>query len=199
MKPTHGFKNLLIGFGERLGWWGERGRGWARGGLAGGGGLKEVMEQSPYQSRQTAPLLSNEQEGLVNKFASTACNGDASDSGRNLRLAVTAAGMQLCIIRRKSQCVASTSPSPFLPPKKRKINIVQYRCLSYFSLLLGGHGGCVSNWLCVPRNTATLRQFIYLRFVSNHKKRCNQHKTKLKCYLVWKCGQRHTHTHTFKI
>lgn len=48
-----------------------------------------MIEHSRYQSQQTAPLLTNEQEGLVNKFASAACNGHAFDSGRHLQLAVT--------------------------------------------------------------------------------------------------------------
>lgn len=144
MKPTHGFKNPLIGFGERLG---RKGEGSGR-----GRGLKEVTEQSRYQSQQTAPPLSNEQEGLVNKFASTACNGDASDSGRNLRLAVTAAGTQQCIIRRKSQCVAGTSPAPPPPKKKEKKKENQYCAIPpsiIFFFAAGEEKKSVSSLLCV--------------------------------------------------
>lgn len=144
MKPTHGFKNPLIGFGERQGRvgggvrreWGE----WTA-------GLKEVMEQSRYQSQQTAPLLSNEQEGLVNKLAK-------EPPQLVMETRPTAAGASDWLSQRQGRSRASSAgkvSAPRARPRKRKkkINIVQYRCLSYFSLLQGGKK-IVSSLLCVP-------------------------------------------------
>lgn len=153
-----------------------------------GGGLKEVMEQSRYQSQQTAPLLSNEQEGLVNKLAK-------EPPQLVMETRPTAAGASDWLSQRPGRSRASSAGKVSTPRarprkrKKKKINIVQYRCLSYFSLLQGGKK--LFPVCFVSREILPPPYAIYIHQVCKQpKKRCNQHKTKTKLDLVLKCGHK---------
>lgn len=146
-----------------------------------------MMEQSRYQSQQTAPLLSNEQEGLVNKLAK-------EPPQLVMEMRPTAAGASDWLSQWTGRSRASSAEKVSAPrahlKKKKKINIVQYCCLSYFSLLQGGKKKISFQFaLCPVKYCPPCAIYIH-QLCKQPKKRCDQHETKIKHDLTQKCGHK---------
>lgn len=112
-----------------------------------GGSLKEVMEQSRYQSQQTAPLLSNEQEGLVNKLAK-------EPPQLVMETRPTAAGASDWLSQRPGRSRASSAgkvSTPRARPRKRKKKKNQYCAIPLsviFFFAAGRKKNCFQFALC---------------------------------------------------
>lgn len=168
MKPTHGFKNPLIGFGERL----EEG---TRGGAV--GDLKRWWNSHAINhsklllcwvtSRRGWSISSPPQLVMDTRPTAAGTSNWLSHNGRDAAVHHPQKISTACQKKRE----------------KKKINNVQYCCLSYFSLLLGGKWS-VSSLLCVLWNAIHIHQVCQQPI-----KGWNQHQTKIKCCLIYFFGK----------